>query len=81
MAKVVLGKGLGALINTPKAPSLELGDRVERVALAEIVPSPLQPRKNFQSDQLQELIDSKRALIFSEASDMQGSTFTQRVVM
>src|SRR6266481_3783967 len=60
MAKVVLGKGLGALINTPKPPSLEPGDRVERVALVEIVPSPLQPRKNFRSDQLQELVDSIR---------------------
>ncbi len=60
MAKVVLGKGLGALINTPKPPSLEPGDRVERIALAEIVPSPLQPRKNFRSDQLQELVDSIR---------------------
>jgi len=60
MAKVVLGKGLSALINTPKPPSLEPGDRVERVALAEIVPSPLQPRKEFRSDQLQELVDSIR---------------------
>src|SRR6202045_2302285 len=60
MAKVVLGKGLGALINTPKPPSLEPGDRVERVALVEIVPSPLQPRKDFRSDQLQELVDSIR---------------------
>src|SRR5260221_14099291 len=55
MAKVVLGKGLGALINTPKPPSLEPGDRVERIALAEIVPSPLQPRKDFRSDQLARL--------------------------
>ncbi len=60
MAKVVLGKGLGALINTPKPASLEPGDRVERVALAEIVPSPLQPRKDFRSDQLQELVESIR---------------------
>src|SRR5260221_11185829 len=60
MAKVVLGKGLGALINTPKPPSLEPGDRVERIALEEIGPSPLQPRKDFRSDQLQELVDSIR---------------------
>ncbi|HZC35406.1 MAG TPA: ParB/RepB/Spo0J family partition protein [Chthoniobacterales bacterium] len=60
MAKVVLGKGLGALINTSKSPSLDPGDRVERIALAEIVPSPLQPRKDFRSDQLQELVNSIR---------------------
>src|ERR1700680_2463745 len=60
MAKVVLGKGLGALINTPKPASLEPGDRIERIALAEIMPSPLQPRKIFRSDQLQELVESIR---------------------
>jgi ParB family chromosome partitioning protein len=60
MAKVVLGKGLGALINTAKPASFEPSDRVEKVALAEIVPSPLQPRKEFHSDQLRELVDSIR---------------------
>ncbi len=68
MPKVVLGKGLGALINTPKgapAPSPETpgaapGERVERVALAEVVPSPLQPRKNFGPEHLSELVESIR---------------------
>ncbi len=60
MAKVVLGKGLGALINTPRPPTIEAGDRVERIPLAEIVPSPLQPRKAFPADQLQELMESIR---------------------
>jgi ParB family chromosome partitioning protein len=60
MAKVVLGKGLGALINTPRPPAIEAGDRVERIPLAEIVPSPLQPRKAFPADQLQELVESIR---------------------
>ena len=60
MAKVVLGKGLGALINTPRPSAIEPGDRVERVPLAEIVPSPLQPRKAFHADQLQELVESIR---------------------
>jgi ParB family chromosome partitioning protein len=60
MAKVVLGKGLGALINTPRPPTIEAGDRVERIPLAEIVPSPLQPRKAFPADQLQELVESIR---------------------
>ena len=60
MAKVVLGKGLGALMNTPRPTTLEPGDRVERIPLGDIVPSPLQPRKAFPADQLQELIDSIR---------------------
>jgi len=62
MAKVVLGKGLGALISTNKPASLgaEPWERVERVALSEIVPSPLQPRKAFHSEQLQELVESIR---------------------
>ena len=62
MAKVVLGKGLGALISTNKPTSLtvEPGERVERVALSDIVPSPLQPRKSFHSEQLQELVESIR---------------------
>jgi ParB family chromosome partitioning protein len=62
MAKVVLGKGLGALIsnNKPASPAAEPSERVERVALSEIVPSPLQPRKAFHSEQLQELVESIR---------------------
>ena len=62
MAKVVLGKGLGALIsaNKPAAHTVEPWERVEKVALTEIVPSPLQPRKSFRSDQLQELVESIR---------------------
>jgi ParB family chromosome partitioning protein len=62
MAKSVLGKGLGALISTNKPTSLivEPGERVERVALSDIVPSPLQPRKSFHSEQLQELVESIR---------------------
>ena len=62
MAKVVLGKGLGALISTnkPASPTVEPWERVERVALSDIVPSPLQPRKSFHSEQLQELVESIR---------------------
>jgi ParB family transcriptional regulator, chromosome partitioning protein len=62
MAKVVLGKGLGALIsnNKPASPTAEPSERVERVALSDIVPSPLQPRKAFHSEQLQELVESIR---------------------
>jgi len=58
MTKVVLGKGLGALISAskPAAHLVEPGERVQRVELSEIVPSPLQPRKSFRTDQLAESI-------------------------
>ena len=62
MAKVVLGKGLGALISAskPAAHTVEPGEHIERVAVSEIAPSPLQPRKSFRTDQLEELIESIR---------------------
>jgi ParB family chromosome partitioning protein len=65
MAKSALGKGLGALIGTrPPPPQIfnptDAGEKVHRVALAEIVPSPLQPRKEFAPEALQELVDSIR---------------------
>ncbi|MBE7493451.1 MAG: ParB/RepB/Spo0J family partition protein [Verrucomicrobiaceae bacterium] len=70
MAKPALGKGLGALISGPAAvtgvarpPVLAQpapGDVVQRVSLDQIVPSPLQPRKEFQPEQLAELMDSIR---------------------
>jgi ParB family chromosome partitioning protein len=66
MAKTALGKGLGALIGTrpPLAPLSDVDvpekERVHEVSLASIVPSPLQPRKDFARDALQELIDSIR---------------------
>jgi ParB family chromosome partitioning protein len=64
MARTSLGKGLGALIGTPSpVPTEEIaesGERVHRVNLASITPSPLQPRKDFGHEALQELIDSIR---------------------
>jgi ParB family chromosome partitioning protein len=39
---------------------LEAGERVEQISLANIVPSPLQPRREFQREALQELVDSIR---------------------
>jgi ParB family transcriptional regulator, chromosome partitioning protein len=61
-AKSGLGKGLGALIGSRPAlrPDLESSERINRVDLANIVPSPLQPRKEFAPDALQELVDSIR---------------------
>lgn len=64
-----LGRGLQALIKPPgAAPSKNAagesdpgsGEKVLRVALDRIVPSPLQPRKRFHDDQLAELVDSIR---------------------
>ncbi len=70
MAKPALGKGLGALISAQPAvsgvarpPALAQpapGDVVNRVSLEQIVPSPLQPRKEFVQAQLSELMDSIR---------------------
>jgi len=64
MSKVALGKGLGALIQPRTAvapqPVVEPGERVQQIALDQIVPSPLQPRREFRGEHLQELVDSIR---------------------
>src|SRR6266513_2649025 len=64
MARSGLGKGLGALIGTPAAAPREdvvdSGERVHQINLANIVPSALQPRKDFAREALQELVDSIR---------------------
>jgi len=64
MARSGLGKGLGALIGTPAAAPrpdvVEPGERVHQINLVSIVPSALQPRKDFGPEALQELIDSIR---------------------
>jgi ParB family chromosome partitioning protein len=65
MARSGLGKGLGALIGPPEAAprvpdAIESGEKVHQINLASIVPSALQPRKDFGREALQELIDSIR---------------------
>ncbi|MEM6915351.1 MAG: ParB/RepB/Spo0J family partition protein [Verrucomicrobiota bacterium] len=65
-----LGKGLDALIKAPgavpvkasgtAAESTDSGDRILRVALDQVVPSPLQPRKHFHEENLDELVHSIR---------------------
>ncbi len=73
MAKNVLGRGLGSLISpragagaapalapTPAILPIQPGERVLQVALDDVVPSPLQPRKEFREDQLAELTESIR---------------------
>jgi len=67
MAKVALGKGLGALIATRPAsaivsptPAVESGERVQMIGIGQIFPTPLQPRTDFREEVLQELVDSIR---------------------
>src|ERR1700736_3653633 len=62
MAKSALGKGLGALIGTRPMtrPDFDSGEKIQQVSLASITPSPLQPRKEFAHDALQELVNSIR---------------------
>jgi ParB family chromosome partitioning protein len=63
MAKSPLGKGLGALISArPPLRRLEpeTGEKIYQIALTDLTPSPLQPRKEFEREALQELIDSIR---------------------
>jgi ParB family chromosome partitioning protein len=63
MAKSALGKGLGALISANPSsprPDHQRGEEIRQVSLATIVPSSLQPRKEFENEALQELIDSIR---------------------
>ena len=63
MAKSGLGKGLSALIST-RPPAIRLdaepGEKIQQVNLTSIVPSPLQPRKDFARDALAELVESIR---------------------
>ena len=68
MAKVALGKGLGALIAPRPTAATEPveaqpapGDRVLRITLDQIVPTPLQPRKHFREESIAELVASIRA--------------------
>jgi ParB family transcriptional regulator, chromosome partitioning protein len=63
MAKSGLGKGLDALIGArPVAKRVDVDPRekIYQISLASIVPSALQPRKDFAREALQELIDSIR---------------------
>jgi ParB family transcriptional regulator, chromosome partitioning protein len=73
MSKPALGRGLGALLSgtpplapSPAAPVTSTAsapddrERVQRVALGRVRPSPLQPRKDFSAESLRELADSIR---------------------
>src|SRR5438477_84280 len=65
MAKMALGKGLSALIAAHPAPApgmaaVDDAEKIRRVSLDSISPSPLQPRKDFGADALSELVESIR---------------------
>lgn len=65
-----LGKGLNALIKTPASVPVQsggvdqadpgTGERVQRLPLDKVVPSPFQPRKRFRDEHLDELVESIR---------------------
>ena len=62
-----LGKGLSALISTKSptpvaspTPVVEKGERIQELPITSLIPSPLQPRKTFREEHLQELEDSIR---------------------
>lgn len=68
MAKQALGKGLGALIGrvdktgapAPVISDPAPGEAVIEASLSDIAPSPLQPRKRFNDEALEELVESIR---------------------
>lgn len=64
MPRKALGKGLGALIQqnatSPAAALLADDSRVIKARVADIKPSPFQPRRRFRQEQINELADSIR---------------------
>ncbi len=62
---MALGKGLSALIAAqpalvPGIAAVDDAEKIQRVSLDSITPSPLQPRKDFGADALSELVESIR---------------------
>ena len=52
-----LGKGLGALLSTPIKNNTNYNG-IQKINISQILPNPLQPRKNFKDDELKELSSS-----------------------
>ena len=52
-----LGMGLGALLSTPNNNYAD-GSEIQKINISQIVPNPLQPRKNFKDEELKELSSS-----------------------
>ena len=49
-----LGMGLGALLSTTNNKN-ETNNNVQKINISQIIPNPLQPRKNFKNEELKEL--------------------------
>tara|TARA_B100001057_G_scaffold223956_1_gene224247 strand:+ start:158 stop:997 length:840 start_codon:yes stop_codon:yes gene_type:complete len=52
-----LGRGLGALLSTPYNRD-ETKTNIQKINISQIIPNPLQPRKNFKDEELKELSSS-----------------------
>jgi len=52
-----LGMGLGALLSTTNNKN-ETNNNVQKINISQIIPNPLQPRKNFKNEELKELSSS-----------------------
>ena len=52
-----LGMGLGALLSTPKIKN-ENDNSIQKINISQIIPNPIQPRKNFKEEELKELSSS-----------------------
>ncbi len=57
MTKLVLGKGLGALIPTTEEGQPE-AQTFKMISLGEITPNPMQPRVEFDNERMNELVES-----------------------
>ena len=49
-----LGMGLGALLSTTNNKN-ETNNNIQKINISQIIPNPLQPRKNFKNEELKEL--------------------------
>ncbi|RMH06630.1 MAG: ParB/RepB/Spo0J family partition protein [Nitrospirae bacterium] len=58
MEKKALGKGLGAVLPERDRSSSATGQRVQYIAVQQILPNPLQPRHEFSNEDLAHLVDS-----------------------
>ena len=77
MSKIVLGKGLQALIPTGDTTAEAAGD-LRRVSLEQLRPNPMQPRRHFDHESLQQLAESfqRNGVMQPLLVRQDGSTFT-----
>ena len=77
MKKVVLGRGLDALIPTESTTGVD-DRKLRTVALDRIAPNPMQPRRDFNDETLQQLADSltRNGIMQPLVVVQNGSAFT-----